>query len=469
MSRIYKAPLTIERLMRTYQDYRVNLLLGPIGGGKTTGILMTCLAAAMAQAPDAKGNRKTRIGVIRNTKPQLRDSCIRTVFDWLPPNGSSIVWRETDMTLILNFALTDGTRVYVEFLFRALDTEQDAQRLLSVEFGIIWLSEFREIPLQLLTDALSRTGRYPSAADGGATWHGIFAESNMPVRDSDWYNYMEVDKPSYTQVLKQPSGIAPNAENRSNLPADYYDTVMEGTTLAWQQAHVLVEYPDSLEGKAVYGQTFNRARHVAPNPIRPTRFESFSPTLLIGVDQGRNPAAVMGQHHAGGLLNILGELTGTNMGMEAFATTVLRPYLTNHFPGIPALVVLDPAGFAKSQVNDDSPADVLKRAGFKVVPAPTNDVQRRIEAVERFLLQAQGLQIDPGCTDLIRGLVGAYKFRARRDGELEDKPEKKHPISDLQDCLQYICLLAGGPNLGRLTKPAPERRKQQAPSRRAWF
>ncbi|MGL6291088.1 MAG: hypothetical protein ACRC2H_10405, partial [Silanimonas sp.] len=180
--KIYNASPTICEFAA--QDARIQLLLGPIGGGKTTGVLMKTLALAHSQKPNANGERKTRWGVARNTRPQLRDSVIKTVFDWLPPNGKSIIWRESDMALLLNFPQSDGTVVRAEYLFRPLDTAEDAQRLLSVEYTGVWLSEFREIPLQLLTDALSRTGRYPSKTDGGATWHGILGESNMPVRGS---------------------------------------------------------------------------------------------------------------------------------------------------------------------------------------------------------------------------------------------------------------------------------------------
>ena len=450
--KVYNASATISRFAQ--QDARIQLLLGPIGGGKTTGVLMKTLALAHAQVPNANGERKTRWGVARNTRPQLRDSVLKTVFDWLPPDGKRIIWRESDMALLLNFPLPDGTVVKAEYLFRPLDTAEDAQRLLSVEYTGVWLSEFREIPLQLLTDALSRTGRYPSKTDGGATWHGVLGESNMPVRGSEWFDFMETKRPSNVVVLKQPSALSPFAENLDYLPEDYYTALLEGATERWIQAHITCEYPDSLDGKAVFAKSFESSRHVAPKAMRPIP----NTTVLMGIDQGRNPAAVFGQLDASGRLRILGEVFASDCGMEKFATEYLRPYVVARFAGLSILAVIDPAGFTKNDVNDTTPADVLRHNGFKVIPAPTNQIDRRIEAVEKFLLKHDGFLIDPEhCPKSVDGLANSYRFKLKTNGEPEDRPEKRHPISDLMDGLQYLCLQAGGAHYGRIVTRAMRR------------
>lgn len=452
--KIYNASATISEFAAL--DSRIQLLLGPIGGGKTTGVLMKTLKLAHEQQPNANGERKTRWGVARNTRPQLRDSVLKTVFDWLPPDGKRIVWRESDMALMLNFPLLDGTVVRSEYLFRPLDTAEDAQRLLSVEYTGVWLSEFREIPLQLLTDALSRTGRYPSKTDGGATWHGVMGESNMPVRGSEWFNYLEVNRPSNCSVLKQPSALSPAAENTEYLPADYYTALLEGATPRWIQAHITCEYPDSLDGKAVFGQSFESSRHVAPKSLRPIP----NTLVLMGVDQGRNPAAIFSQLDSNGRLRLLGEVFASDCGMEKFATEYLRPYVVSRFTGLPILAVIDPAGFTKNDVNDTTPADVLRRHGFKVVAAPTNQIDRRIEAVEKFLLQHDGFLVDPDhCPKCIDGFANSYRFKLKTNGEPEDRPEKRHPVSDLMDAVQYAALQAGGVHYGRVVNRTMRRQE----------
>lgn len=468
--KVYNASRTISEFAAL--DSRIQLLLGPIGGGKTTGVLMKTLKLAHQQAPNANGERKTRWGVARNTRPQLRDSVLKTVFDWLPPDGKRIIWRESDMALMLNFPLLDGTVVRSEYLFRPLDTAEDAQRLLSVEYTGVWLSEFREIPLQLLTDALSRTGRYPSKTDGGATWHGVMGESNMPVRGSEWFNYLELNRPSNCSVLKQPSALSPAAENTEYLPPDYYTALLEGATPRWIQAHITCEYPDSLDGKAVYGQSFESSRHVSPVALRPIP----NALVLMGVDQGRNPAAVFCQVDSSGRLRLLGEVFASDCGMEKFARQYLRPYVVSRFAGTPLLAVIDPAGRTKNDVNDTTPYDILLQAGFKVITAPTNQVERRIEAVERFLLTHEGFLACPtNAPKTIDGLANSYRFKLKTNGEPEDRPEKRHPISDLQDALQYVALQAGGTHYGRVVERALRRHgtaytesRSAAPPTRGW-
>lgn len=443
--KVYNASKTISDLFAC--DNRIQLLLGPIGGGKTTGILMKIITLAHQQRANGNGHRKTRWGVVRNTKSQLKDSVLKSVFDWLPPDGHRIIWRESDMTLELRIPLADGTEVRSELLFRALDDERDARRLLSVEYTGVWLSEFREIPIQLLTDALSRTGRYPSATDGGPSWRGVLGESNMPVRGSEWFNYMELERPENCTVFKQPSALSPFAENLQYLEPDYYTALLAGATKRWIQAHITCEYPDSLDGKAVYANSFESSRHVSPISLNPIA----GAVILMGIDQGRNPAAVFAQVDPRGGLRVLREVYATDVGMEKFANEYLRPVVAQYFPGYPILAVADPAANTRNDANDVTAADMLRAAGFKVQTAPTNQLDRRIEAVERFLNRHDGFIVDgKAAPKLVEGMANSYRFKLKSNGEAEDKPEKKHPISDLQDALQYLALIAGGVNYGRI-------------------
>lgn len=477
MTKIYEPSPTIEDFM--FDDARIQLLLGPIGGGKTIGVLMKLLKLAHEQVPNAEGWRRTRWACVRNTRPQLRDSVLKSVFDWFPPDGRRVIWKETDMSLVFDLPQIDHTRVHCEILFRALDDERDARRLLSVEYTGVWFSEFREIPLQLMTDALSRTGRFPKSEDGGCTWRGLMGESNFPTKGSDWHRVMEVDRPDNMVVYKQPPAITyvdgkaewhPKAENRMHLPDDYYTSLVATATPGWIQAHITCEYPDSLDGKAVYAQTFETSRHVAKQVLKVTGLGISAATLIVGVDQGRNPAAIVGQMQTMGRLHILDEVVGTNMGMEAFAHEKLVPFLTSKYPGHSILVVIDPAGTHKNEVDDRTPADVLQSCGLKVIPAPTNDPDRRISAVESKLMMHDGLLISPNCRVLIEGMANSYRYKTKKDGQLEDRPEKLHPWSDVNDALQYLCLVAGGHALGRILRRSFGGRQARGaePSARAW-
>ena len=445
MSKTYTFAPTIGQFAMC--DARTQWLFGPVGGGKTTGVLMKILALAHAQRANAQGRRKTRWAVVRNTKNQLKDSVIKSVHEWLPPNDRTIRWHATDLDLTLELPLADGTLVECTMMFRALDDERDAKRLLSVEYTGGWISEFREIPFTLMTDLLSRTGRYPPVNDGGADWWGVLGESNMCTKGSDWYNFLMVNRPDWCKVFIQPSALSPEAENRQFLKPDYYDVLLVGKSKSWIQAHVLSEFPDSAEGEAVWGESYDYERHVVDNlPL------AMDLPILIGVDQGRSPAAVVGQMH-GKTLNVLFSVHGSNMGMDRFVSEKLRPLALNHFPGHPIVVVIDPAGCRKSEVNDESPKDVLESAGYYVIPAPTNSIERRLDAVESVLNTHGGVRFSQsGAADLISAVASNYQFKKSKSGELAETPEKKHPWSDLADAFQYLCLLASGNYSAKINK-----------------
>lgn len=446
MTRRYQYPPTIGAFAKC--DNRLQFLFGPLGGGKTTGALMKLVTLAHLQRPNQNGVRKTRWAVVRNTRAQLRDSVLKTVFEWLPPNGKTIKWQDTNMDMLLDMPLPDGTRVNCEIMFRPLDDERDARRLLSVEYTGGWLSEFREIPFSLMTDLLSRTGRYPSAIEGGADWYGVFGESNMCTKGSDWYRFLMVERPEHCSVFIQPSGIGPNAENTANLKPDYYTMLLAGKPQNWIQAHIISEFPDSLDGKAVWGASYDFERHVSKQVLVPI---GMAP-IIIGVDQGRSPAAVAVQMSPSGRQRVLRETYASGMGMNRFAVEYLRPMCSTYFPGLPILLVIDPAGCRKSEVNDESPKDVLEKEGFKVIPAPTNDVDRRIGSVERQLLLHNGIEFSPECRALINAVASDYRYKTKKNGELEDHPEKMHPISDLADALQYATMVASGDVQGKVMR-----------------
>jgi hypothetical protein len=444
MTRRYEYPPTIGAFAMCQS--RLQFLFGPLGGGKTTGTLMKLLSLAHMQQANQNGVRKTRWAIVRNTRSQLRDSVLKTVFEWLPPNGKTIKWHETNMDMLLDMPLPDGTRVNCELMFRPLDDEKDARRLLSVEYTGGWLSEFREIPFTLLTDLLSRTGRYPSVAEGGADWYGVFGESNMCTKGSDWYKFLMTSaRPDHCSVFVQPSALSPEAENLKYLKPDYYTMLLAGKPQNWIQAHITCEFPDSLDGRAVWGGSYDFERHVAREVLLPM---GIAP-IIIGVDQGRSPAAVAMQMSPSGRLRVLRETFASGMGMDRFAAEYLRPMVATHFSTLPILCVIDPAGARMSEVNDESPKLVLERAGFKVMTAPTNDIDRRINAVEKQLILHNGFEVSPACPTLINAIASDYKYRTKKNGELEDYPEKKHPVSDLADALQYGTLIAAGDVAGK--------------------
>jgi hypothetical protein len=61
-----------------------------------------------------------------------------------------------------------------------------------------------------------------------------------------------------------------------------------------------------------------------------------------------------------------------------------------------------------------------------------------------------GIQISRiGAPTLVRALSGQYRYRKKVNGQLDDKPEKLHPWSDLADAGQYLALAVNADLVGR--------------------
>lgn len=458
MSVNYTPPPTIARFMRS--DARVRLLLGPVGSAKSTGCVMELVRRAKLQEPGPDGLRRSRWIIVRNTAQQLRDTTLKTVMDWLPP-GQAGDWKAQDMTYTIRMG-----DVVSEWMFRPLDSPDDVRRLLSLEPTGAWVNEFREIPEEIITGLRSRLGRYPSSKDGGPTWYGLIADSNMPDEDTYWHRVSALEIPEGWEVFRQPGGMDPNAENTENLPPTYYEDMMVGASQDWIDVHVHAKYGRSLSGRPVYERSFTPEFHIAKAPLQPLR----SAQVVIGMDFGRTPAAVFKQMDPRGRVLTLDEVHAENMGLERFLAEKVRPVIAERYPENRILICGDPAGWDKGQLNEETVADVFKRAGFRAVPAATNDPARRIQAVERWMaMQIDGQAMYLVCPTLkwlISGFKNGYRYKRKTDGTYEDKPNKNE-YSHAQDANQYADLAIGGQYMGAYLQEG-RRREVQLVSLGAW-
>ena len=462
MSSSYK-PTETQRNYMLDEAY-VRVLAGPVGGGKSVTCVHELVRLACGQAPNARGIRKTRAVIVRNTADQLALTTRKTVFDWLPP-GEAGVWKAVEKTFILMAKLPDGTQVESEWLFIALDTPDDVRKALSLETTFLWGNESRELHPDVVDGLLGRLNRYPSMKDGGPTRSCALFDTNMPDEDTWWHDKME-NPPSNWAVYKQPAAIIkpelyierfkedpeeilldkdgqewvvnPECDNYNHLPKQYYPNIIPGKSEDWLRVYLRSEYGRSLSGTPVYEKTFTYDFHVAKDKLVPIRGDSYP--IIIGVDFGRTPSAVFKQRDPRGRVLTLGELTSENMGIETFINTKLNPHIANHYAGCTFVCAPDPAGFAKQQLNEMSLVDTLKRAGFKCVRPPTNDPEKRVQGVERLLnqqLEGKAMYlIDPGCEKLIKGFRYGYRYKIKKNGEMEDKPDKNE-FSHVHEANQY--------------------------------
>jgi hypothetical protein len=444
-------------------DKQIRLILGPYGSGKTTGCIMEFAKRMLEEHPDATGTRRTRFVIVRNTAQQLRQTILEDIRKWLQP---VMQYKVTDSTIVFDFLHPTAGKIHSEWMLIPLDKPEDQQRLLSLNITGGWVSEFREVPIAIVEALLGRVGRYRPLGVAKNAWYGIIGESNPPDEDSEWYIKMEVDLPTNWAVFKQPGGMEPLAENRENLPDGYYESLLESNTEDWCDVHVHAKYGKSLSGQAVFRTSFKPDVHVTYQPVR----HNTTQPIMIAQDFGRTPAALFCQVDATGRLVVFREAVSNGMGIEQFAVTLLRPLLVQHFSGSKVYVVGDPAGRQKTQVGEESPFEALKRLGFRAYPAPTNDIDPRLRAVEQLMLRLNGLLIDGNNAPLlVQALKSYYRYkRSKQTTELADVPDKNHPWSDLGDCMQYAALGALGNYAAQLIADTTPRARGVRPSVASW-
>ena len=429
----YTPPPTGEKFMKS--DAKMRVLMGPVGSGKSVTCSFEIIRRAALQEPDrTTGKRRTRAAIVRETARQLQDTTIKTFLDWFPPGVCGRYMRTTKTYF---FEVWD---VECEIMFRALDDADDVANLNSLELTFAWFNECRDIHPEIVDAMSKRIGRFPSSKDGGPTWFGMWGDTNPPTMDTWWYYQMEGLDPkdgvspnnNGWAVFKQPSGRSVYAENITNLPDGYYDTL--GRSEEYIRVFIDGEYGLSSNGQPVY-QYFRPDYHMANQTLKPI-LNGVRP-LIVGIDFGLTPAAVIGQQDPRGRALVLDELVSFDMGIQRFVRTMLKPLLYERFPGALVLIVVDPAGVQRAQTDERSAVDIIKNEGLRVIPAKTNKVSARINAVDDLLMrQVDGdpaFLLDPRCTRLKAAMMGGYRFD--KNGGID---KNKH--SHVAEALQYLCL-----------------------------
>ena len=229
----YRPPGPVAAAFMTARARR-RVIMGPFGSGKSTLCCVEIARRARAQKPGPDGVRRTRFAVVRNTYPELKTTTLKTWRAWFgEQNGTAFgdFSGTAPYEHRIQYALADGTVVQTEVLFLAMDQEADAKKFLSLEVTGIWFNEVRELKRSIVEAGDGRIGRYPAMRDGGPSWHGIIADTNMPDEDHWLHDVAEVENPTGWSFFKQPGGVMsvngvwvanPAAENTKNLVPEYY-------------------------------------------------------------------------------------------------------------------------------------------------------------------------------------------------------------------------------------------------------
>lgn len=427
----YTAPKTVATFMLSEAFLRI--IMGPVGSGKTTGAMFEILRRAIEQTPGPDGFRRTRWAVVRQTLSQLRMTVLLDILSWLRP---IVTYKVSEQLVTLSF-----NDVVCEIYLIPLEEEDDQKRLLSMQLTAAWMNECTELSLDLVSAITGRVGRFPSKADGGPTWFGVIGDCNAPVEGSDWWKMMEEDRPSDWVVFTQPSGLSPEAENVENLPANYYQRLAKNPNADWVRRYVESKYGEDPSGTAVFREAFKRSFHTVED-IEPVQGRP----LIIGQDFGRAPCSLICQPDHKGRLLVIEEVLAEDIGLETHVTRSLKPQLyKDKYAGLRFACVGDPSGTSKGPMLEEDSFGVLRRLGIPAFPAPSNNIDPRLAAVEALLYQQRDgggaiLISRTGCPALVRAMNGAYRYAKTKAGATKPLPEKLHPWSDVADCLQYVSM-----------------------------
>lgn len=477
----------------------VSIIQGPIGSGTSTACCHKMWCISLEQEPDGFGVRRTRWLIVRNTYSDLKGTTLKTWRFWFEEVARGM-YGEVKMTNPPNHhiraSLPDGTTVDAEFIFLALDQEEDVRKLVSLECTGIWFNEMQFTDKTVFNTAHSRAmqGRYPPKLSGGPTWKGVIGDLNAPP-EGHWIPYMrgdipmpdewddddrqEFEKPDDWKFYVQPPGLLevmdgnkitgykenPAAENMKWVDESYL-ALIKGKPKGWIDTFVMNRVGFYRAGKAVF-ESFRPEVHVSDDPIE------YMPDwpLIVGIDFARNPAAAIMQVIRG-IVYILDEYGMENVAAGTFAPG-LKQRIQRKFPKAFTNGVQfwgDPTGGSKGQATDQTPFSIFNSHGMPVSPAPGNNkLSVRLNAVESQLNKmvdgSPAFMVSPGCSYVKTGMGGGYQFAKIKGQYRHHEVPMKDRYADYCDAVQYGVLGAGlgyaalNPS-GQQAKPQKMRRKK---------
>jgi hypothetical protein len=490
--------LVLSRFMRS--TARVKVIQGPVGSGTSSACCMHIFQQAQTQPAQRDGMKRFRAHVFRESYPRLEETTLKTWLDWFPPKEFGRFYESKPYVHEIRMP---GLELNVTFM--AMDNLKDSVAYFkSLETSLIWFNEGQFTSLEIIRAAVERVSppRYPAVKDGGCAWGGLILDTNAPPADHwipimrgdvpppDWMSEDQraaLKKPPTWEFFLQPPGLIevyegdrlagyrpnPGAENLRYLPGGgkFYMEKIGGQPKGWIDANIMNRSSVVTDGKPVY-PAFHRDRHVAPGPLSPVP----GVPVQIGLDFGRQPAAVVGQCLRGRWF-IQREFIGRDMSAVEFAPQ-LKTFLSQYYPGHEFSFWGDPSGGYAGQASDDTPFKIFRSNGMNVRPAPGHNKDSiRKEAVNAVLLRSgtdgrADFVVDPRCTTYITGMSGGYYLRRIQvSGERYGDQPEKNQYSHVCEASEYL-LLGGGEGKGVTlpgshTPPPVQTRRPYSPFRRA--
>lgn len=464
---------------------------GPVGSGKTTTLIYSRVRRArMMPRSTIDGVRRYKLLIVRQTYRQLWSTTIPSYLETIPKAmGEWSGGRGDPVTHRVQFEDEFGPIEWVAEFLAFGDDIISAMR--GVQTTDIWLNEADTVPVDVMTVGIGRIDRWPArphfagyppaqrsygqiACDFNApdedNWtHRVFHDEAERKRMEDLLNSADSSGAGVRiSFFRQPGARQPGAENLHNLSPDYYPRQIAANTAAGRGDMIarLVDNEVTFlrAGDPVFRREFSPRIHVSEQRLQA---DPRLP-LLIGLDQGFTPAAVIAQLHAPKHWTVLAELMyPTEHLMARVFGERLADLLDDRFPGMKIGGAWgDMAGeHGASQAADENATWnklVGDAAGFIVKPQRigSNRIGPRLEAVRASLEYLNGgrpgLMICPSCKYLRAGFGARYVWTDEMDktGNKRKVPDKSLVEANAMDALQYLLLSQVRGNGTSVTDPA---------------
>ncbi len=295
----------------------ISTIMGPYGSAKTTTCFQKIINHLLWQPPGPDGIKRGRACCVRDTYGHLVTNVMADWFMWFPKTDQN--WSESTKTHKLNFdiPMANGKveRLYLEMLFRAVDTLSAEELFKGLSLSLLWLNEKDTLSFDVFKYGFPRLGRYrpPGTPIGG--WSGMIGDMNAPEEDNWTYDFnvnknygLSPDEMREYQRLfgdqfdlkfwQQPGGMDPGAENLANLPPGYYERMRIGMSEMQQRRFIHNKFGAVRDGNPVYSQ-YNDTRHC----IEAMTVDKALP-VHIALDGGNTPAALFGQKKPSGQIRV---------------------------------------------------------------------------------------------------------------------------------------------------------------------
>lgn len=465
---------TLARFHASAKFHR--LLAGPIGSSKTTtAAVAEPFITAMMQRPDANGVRSAEVGVLRDTYRNLYATLIPTWLYWVPREvGNFTGSDDRPAAHVLSFPAPhldrngqpDPSRqgmCRLSVQFRALGANSVEAVCRGWELHGAYLDEEDLMPAEARAFLGGRVLRGGDVRFRHS--RGVWGSFNKPDVDHPLYTTCVEELPDGYEFFDQPGGLLPggppyvtnpDAENLHNLSKDYYVISATGQPEWYIRRMIRNQWGASYAGDPVY--LFDTGRHMAPVELEPADGDE----LILGLDAGGTPAAVFLGRTATGRRVCYGEVVlvdpsdprrqrlAIGVGPKRFAEAIHDAIHPRFRQCRITMGYGDPSAFysADREAGEYSWMEkVGLELGIAIMPAPSNEIALRLDAVRGLLGRDNrydgrpDLLINPSCRFVRRGFVSDYKWDARDPKQAGKvlKPQKT-ATSHVHDALQYACL-----------------------------